>query len=352
MRLRGVVFQCLLNTLLGILKYFCLFFESIGIEVFEGVLRSEFFRVIMGRVLNLFGRGVYPMRTTGKRVRKKEDHVVNKGSNGKFKESQKDRYKRMREESMEDGGVINTLMVPRNKRLRPEKKPFADKYGIMRTSIYRTETYDNHRFPHIAEILCKEYGFILVQLAEVFGVVKGTVQSWIQTHPDFRTAVFRGREAFDTGRVEKSLLKRALGYKYTEKTERNVFLIGRKANSDVEVAVPAREVVTTQKELPPDVKAIMFWLQNRDSDRWKAVSYLNAQVNANKTVTTVKVDADLENMSVEQIKALRGLVESSQQGKGEVRSVSMSDEEMGQIVYNAGQKLTGEDNIEDYDLEE
>jgi hypothetical protein len=201
-------------------------------------------------------------------------------------------------------------------------------------------------------VLCREYGFIGVQLAEVFGVIRETIEKWVQLHPDFKAAVRRGREQFDTEKVEQSLLKRALGYEFTERTERVVMLIGKKKFQDIEVAVPARETVTTHKTMPPDVKAIMFWLQNRNSDRWKSVAYIQAQMNQNKTITHVNVDADIQNMSVEQIKALRSMVEISKNNMDNQEAIEIGNEEIGQIVYNAGNKfLADEKEIENYEPE-
>ena len=307
----------------------------------------------MGVVLEEFSIGrkkgeTYFMRTTGKRPTI-ETHVKNK-PNGKIKESQKERILKMRALKKENHGVVTSYAIDHERMPRP-KEIRVNELGVAQIRAGGA-VYDPQRFPHIAEVLCREYGFLAVQLAEVLGVSKTSIDKWIQIHPEFKAAVYRGREEFDTGKVEQSLLKRALGYEYTEKTERTVFLIGKNKFTDVEVAVPAREIVTTTKALPADVKAIMFWLQNRQPGRWKSVAYIQAQMNQNKTVTHVNVDADLENMSVEQIKALRAMVEVSNGSGKQQEAIEISNEEVGNIIHRVGQKMLGcEDAIEDYDLE-
>lgn len=290
------------------------------------------------------------MRTTGTKNKQSiEDHVRNKPY-GKIKESKKDRMLKMRDLKKQNNGVI-TSYAEDHAKIGHTSRVKIDELGIGRKVM--TGAYDPFRTPHIAEVLCREYGFLTVQLAEVFGVSRAAVIKWASIHPEFRDAVRRGREEFDTGKVEQSLLKRALGYEYTEKTERVVFLIGKKKNTDVEVAVPAKEIVTTTKALPADVKAIMFWLQNRQPGRWKSVAYIQAQMNQNKTVTHVNVDADLDKMSIEQIKALRNMVETSKNDPNEQKAIDISQEEIGEFAFQAGQKLLGlDENIEDYEIEE
>ena len=56
--------------------------------------------------------------------------------------------------------------------------------------------------------------------------------------------------------MENSLLKRALGYEYTEER--------------IEVSEKdGRKVVQTVKTVPPDTTAQIFWLKNRRPDKWR-----------------------------------------------------------------------------------
>lgn len=169
--------------------------------------------------------------------------------------------------------------------------------------------YDPVRFPHMAHVLCKEYGFTAEQMGKVFGVSVKTVNSWMQLHPEFKQAVQAGKDEFDSVKVESALLKIALGYSFEEKTTKTVYLRGKSAEGD-KIRVPAREVTTTVKQLPPNAKAIAFWLTNRQRDRWQMVSTVNANINSKTehTTKTLQVTADFSKMDSKQLRALRDLV--------------------------------------------
>ncbi len=63
--------------------------------------------------------------------------------------------------------------------------------------------------------------------------------------------------------VEAALLRRALGFKQQEVYSEDV--IDRKSGEVLDTA--KRKIVT--KEVPPDVRALLFWLKNRCPDRWR-----------------------------------------------------------------------------------
>ena len=63
--------------------------------------------------------------------------------------------------------------------------------------------------------------------------------------------------------VEEALLRRALGFQQQEVHSED--LIDRKTGEILESS--KRRVVT--KEIPPDVRALLFWLKNRKPERWK-----------------------------------------------------------------------------------
>ena len=103
-------------------------------------------------------------------------------------------------------------------------------------------------------------------LAKFFKTTMATVYAWKYKYDDFGSAILRGRDIFDSGEVGSSLLKRAIGYEFTEVREEKIpFLIkGKKI-------IYRTKVTVTRKQMAPDVKAQMFWLINRDKDRWGKV---------------------------------------------------------------------------------
>jgi hypothetical protein len=179
--------------------------------------------------------------------------------------------------------------------------------------------YDNTRFPHIAKVLCKEYGFTTIQLGKVFGVSSKTVESWLVKHKDFKDAVIEGRDEFDSVKVENALLKIALGYEYQEKSVKTVQCRSKDSEGNP-IRVPAKEVTVTTKQFAPNAKAISFWLTNRQRDRWQMVSTVNANINSKTehTERSLQLTADLSNMNSEQLRALRGMISSQKPEDAEI----------------------------------
>ena len=92
------------------------------------------------------------------------------------------------------------------------------------------------------------------ELADFFGVSRGTIQNWIATYPDFAKALNEGREVVDAT-VAKRLLSRALGYSHTG--TRTLVYRGQPV------------VVDHTVHYPPDIQACIFWLRNRRRQNWR-----------------------------------------------------------------------------------
>lgn len=142
--------------------------------------------------------------------------------------------------------------------------------------------YDPRFHPRVAFILCSEHGFTDLQLREVFGLPgSATLWSWKRRWPKLAQAIRDGRDLFAVHKVEAALNKRALGYDLVNRELGRVPIYesvlcgdGKIKNKIVgyEMAV-VKETVT---HIPPDVKAIMFILQNRQPARWKNVRTFEA----------------------------------------------------------------------------
>jgi transposase len=104
--------------------------------------------------------------------------------------------------------------------------------------------------------LCSEKGYTNENLAVAFKVSRATIQSWMHRHPEFAVAVRDGKDQFDTREVQQILLTRCRGSEYEEETYES-------GNGEEMVLVK-----TITKKVQPDVTAIIFWLKNRDPDRW------------------------------------------------------------------------------------
>jgi len=113
-------------------------------------------------------------------------------------------------------------------------------------------------FADQAFVACSEGGFTDAKLAKLFKVNKITITRWKHVYPDFCTSIKTGKEKYDTENVEKSLLRRAMGYRNVE-TYREL---------DPKNPEKLKVVKTVAKNVIPDVGAQKFWLRNRNRERW------------------------------------------------------------------------------------
>lgn len=93
------------------------------------------------------------------------------------------------------------------------------------------------------------------QIAHNCGVNVATLYDWKKRFHEISEALKRGKEVVDL-QVENALLKRALGYEYTERR--------------IEVSKKdGKKVTQTVKHVVPDTTAQIFWLKNRRADKWR-----------------------------------------------------------------------------------
>ena len=99
------------------------------------------------------------------------------------------------------------------------------------------------------------------QIAANMGVNVATLYRYKQSYCEICNALKRGKEIVDI-QVENALLKRALGYSYTETTKERQF---NPQTGEYEMTVTK----TVQKEVVGDTTAQIFWLKNRRPDLWR-----------------------------------------------------------------------------------
>jgi hypothetical protein len=139
-------------------------------------------------------------------------------------------------------------------------------------------------FAHQAKVACKEGGFTDLKLALLFKVSKSTINNWKKDFPEFLDSIKEGKDFFDTTHVEKSFLKRAIGYRYTENHQELIWVDDPKAKQPTKEEEEAGEkrklkpkyltVKKIRKEVVPDSKAAMDWLCNRNPGRWKKLKHV------------------------------------------------------------------------------
>lgn len=93
------------------------------------------------------------------------------------------------------------------------------------------------------------------EIASYFEVGIVTFNAWKKQFPDFYEALKEAKELADA-KVAKRLYQRAVGYEHDE----------------IDIRVVDNQIVKTpyRKKYPPEVKAAMFWLQNRQPSKWRA----------------------------------------------------------------------------------
>ena len=89
------------------------------------------------------------------------------------------------------------------------------------------------------------------QIAEKMGIHPSTLYDYKKKYPELSESLKKGKEVIDR-EVENALLKRALGYEYTEVTK--------------EGGIVTKEVT---KEVKADTTAQIFWLKNRKPKEWR-----------------------------------------------------------------------------------
>lgn len=87
------------------------------------------------------------------------------------------------------------------------------------------------------------------------GIRHSTLADWKTKYPDISGALKRGKKVVDI-EVENALLKRAKGVEYTEKRMKQSAKDGRK-------------VTLIKLFVPPETAAAIFWLKNRESEKWR-----------------------------------------------------------------------------------
>ena len=99
------------------------------------------------------------------------------------------------------------------------------------------------------------------QIAHNIGITQTTLYEWQKRFPELSEALKKGKEVVDR-EVENALLKRAMGYEYTEVTQEPV--------TDKDTGVTEMRVTKrVTKQIVPDVTAQIFWLKNRKPEEFR-----------------------------------------------------------------------------------
>jgi hypothetical protein len=113
-------------------------------------------------------------------------------------------------------------------------------------------------------------GLVDEELASFFEISVDTLNEWKKVHEGFSASIKSGKKDAD-GDVAKKLLERAMGY----------------SHPDVDIRVIEGKIVKTDviKHYPPDPTALIFWLKNRNPEKWRDKKELEHSGEQVKTYT-------------------------------------------------------------------
>jgi hypothetical protein len=146
--------------------------------------------------------------------------------------------------------------IKRKAQPKPEARPSPpaqDKHPGGAPSKYSPAYCDQ------VEKLCK-LGATDKEIADFFEVDERTINNWKKEHPEFFQSVKRGKTLADANIADR-LYQRAMGFEH-ESEEIKVVSLGSGEGSSIE-RVPVRKIY------PPDATAAIFWLKNRQPDKWR-----------------------------------------------------------------------------------
>ena len=116
-------------------------------------------------------------------------------------------------------------------------------------------------------------GFTDKEVSDFYSITTATLNNYKKSHTGFFAALKEWKKYADD-KVERSLYQRAIGYEFDEVTYEKskigglgVGFKGEDINSIKRVDTYKTKV--TVKQIAPDVTAQIFWLKNRQPDRWR-----------------------------------------------------------------------------------
>lgn len=127
-------------------------------------------------------------------------------------------------------------------------------------------------------------GCTMKDMAEVFEVSERTIEYWKKTRPEFLEAVNRGKD-YAANKVSKSLFKRANGYTVIE----TKVVDGTNMKGE-----PYKYTSRVEKHIPGDVKAMIFWLVNKDRGNWTDTQKIEISDSSLGNVANINTDAMTE----------------------------------------------------------
>lgn len=135
------------------------------------------------------------------------------------------------------------------------------------------------------------------EMAKELTVSRKTLDTWKKKHLAVEQALRAGKNWFDAS-AEQKLFQTVMGYKTTEVSVNYKYCYDRKTKEPIidpltgkTKKIPMGESHTT-KEIPPNITSLIFWLKNRQPDKWNDVQKLDLKGKLETEHKTVHVNYD------------------------------------------------------------
>lgn len=115
------------------------------------------------------------------------------------------------------------------------------------------------------------------EMGDFFNVSETTINNWKTAYPEFLVSIKGGKMLADSN-VADRLYQRAMGFEH-DSEELKIVNIG-----DYQSKVERHKI---RKIYPPDTAAAIFWLKNRQSDKWRDKQELDHKNNGKDFEQTV-----------------------------------------------------------------
>lgn len=151
-------------------------------------------------------------------------------------------------------------------------------------------------YAQMAQFCIEDSGFSMYKLAKLFNVTRSTIYRWIEHEKEFSDAVDKGRKIWEGLKIHQSLVKRAVGFSYTETTReaKPIVFIDNEGNETIQ----GNKLLITKKvrkHYPADVAAIKWWQINRDPEKWQEKQKVEAELTGEMKIEVVNFNYDKDS---------------------------------------------------------